>query len=728
MEYILEDTLTLIFCGVIFIIFFTSALALYLKISVTSKEIIGVNNSLLTFKKKPEVVDDEVVEHKWLTTQGSIAFQNYKAVEQLILNAPSLKSQWRNYSRSMQVPHKDFEVSEEKTPTLRNTIPVEKLFSFSEVFDTLINVRFFTSIPNKLTGFGLLFTFIGLMMGISEASIGLSSGNIADAKDSLNPLLRGASIAFTTSIVGLFLSMIFSVLEKFQFHKLEIILAEFCDLINERIDFVDSDKFASMQLDATKRQTKALSEFQFDQKRITDETIIRVAEQFKESLTETAGKELTQLGEIISKVSESLEFNITKLNEQHLKQQESSQKTAIQFEQAFEKITITLKGSLDDMVEKERSRVVETSSHYEKMIQSVQDSSQATIGEFEQAFEKITITLKNSLEDMEEREGSRLVETSSTYERMIKSVQGSSQDTIHEFEQAFSKINTALTESLGNMEEREAVRVNQTTLSFEKMIESLQSQVKNNTEQMDTSFTRIQQGFEQQTKLNGDSLHELAYESANQLLSDLRLASQTSMQEFMETANKKLENIQDNMAKGIAESEGSLSELLTKIPQAVNSMVKVSEEVNMTYHKMHTAHNTLNDLFDNVGNVTSQLSQSISELSNVNSQAADSSRVYADIANVVKNMTEANENSAKNTESTAALLQNTINKQAIQVRGMEDSMQSLFNGIESGLKDYSMQTNDYMQSLDQYTAGISDNLVEAINELKLTVNDIKSVA
>jgi hypothetical protein len=677
MEYIFSDRLTVIFCSVIFVIFLVSAFALYRKISVTSKDIVKVNNDLQNFKHKIEVVDDEIVEQRWATTQGSIAFQNYKAVNQLVLNAPSLKNQWRDYSRSMQVPHKDFEIGEEKTPTLRNTIPVDKLFSFSEVFDTLINVRFFTSIPNKLTGLGLLFTFVGLMMGISEASTGLSSGNIADAKNSLNPLLRGASIAFTTSIVGLFLSMVFSLLEKHQFHKLEIILAQFCDLINERIDFVDSDKLASMQLEATKMQTKALSEFQLDQQRITDETIIRVAEQFKESLTETTGKELALLGETITKVSESLENNITHLNEQHQQQQESSQKTVSQFELAFERITTALKGSLDDV---------------------------------------------------EEREGKRLVETSSNYDKMIQSVQGSSQETISQFEQSFEKINTALTTSLENMETREENRLNQTTSSFEKMIESLQNQVSANTEQMETAYSRINQSIEQQTKLSGESLHTLANESANQLLSELRIASQTSMQDFMDTANKTLENIQGNMAKSIAESEGSLGTLLTKIPQAVNSMVEVSEEVNMTYQKMHAAHNTLNDLFDNVGNVTSQLSQSTSELSKVNSQAADSSMIYADIVNVVKNMTEANENSARNTENTAALLQSTITTQSNQVKQMETSMRNLFSDIEDGLKSYSTQTNEYMKSLDQHTAGISDNLVEAIKELNLTVNDFKSVA
>ncbi|TOQ08322.1 hypothetical protein CGH04_20465, partial [Vibrio parahaemolyticus] len=68
-------------------------------------------------------------------------------------------------------------------------------------------MRYFNSVPNKLTGLGILGTFLGLVAGIYLASSGIGSNNIDEAKGALSHLLDGASLAFLTSIAGLITSM-----------------------------------------------------------------------------------------------------------------------------------------------------------------------------------------------------------------------------------------------------------------------------------------------------------------------------------------------------------------------------------------------------------------------------------------------------------------------------------------------------------------------------------------
>jgi hypothetical protein len=211
------------FCLFIVICFTVAFIYLYKKTAPITREIDGVNKALAAIKHKPEFDESgEFIEFKWSPSSLTVMYQNYEQMDKLISSTVSLKKQWRDYRRSMQEPGKDFTLSPEAAPILRNTIPTKKVFSFSEVLDTLINVRFLTSVPSKLTGLGLLFTFIGLIMGISEAAVGLGSNDIDAAKQALNPLLNGASIAFTTSVVGLALAMIFSFIEKNFFHKLII--------------------------------------------------------------------------------------------------------------------------------------------------------------------------------------------------------------------------------------------------------------------------------------------------------------------------------------------------------------------------------------------------------------------------------------------------------------------------------------------------------------------------
>ena len=65
-------------------------------------------------------------------------------------------------------------------------------------------------IPGSLTGLGILGTFVGLILGISE--IGFSSVDAALA--SVQTLLNGINIAFYTSIAGVILSILFNIVSK----------------------------------------------------------------------------------------------------------------------------------------------------------------------------------------------------------------------------------------------------------------------------------------------------------------------------------------------------------------------------------------------------------------------------------------------------------------------------------------------------------------------------------
>ncbi|MDO4557041.1 MAG: MotA/TolQ/ExbB proton channel family protein [Lachnospiraceae bacterium] len=68
-----------------------------------------------------------------------------------------------------------------------------------------------TQIPSTMTGLGILGTFVGLIMGISN--IGFSSVNVAIS--SLQTLIEGVSIAFYTSIAGMILSLMFNLTYKY---------------------------------------------------------------------------------------------------------------------------------------------------------------------------------------------------------------------------------------------------------------------------------------------------------------------------------------------------------------------------------------------------------------------------------------------------------------------------------------------------------------------------------
>lgn len=72
-------------------------------------------------------------------------------------------------------------------------------------------------LPSTFTGLGILGTFIGLLLGIS--SIGFSSVTVAIG--SIQTLLEGVRTAFYTSVAGVILSILFNLLYKFVWNRLE---------------------------------------------------------------------------------------------------------------------------------------------------------------------------------------------------------------------------------------------------------------------------------------------------------------------------------------------------------------------------------------------------------------------------------------------------------------------------------------------------------------------------
>ncbi|CAM4203436.1 hypothetical protein [Vibrio neonatus] len=390
MTTILQDPLTVIFSALIIIGALVAAFTLH---GATGKLIKQLNQAISELGKLKHQVDDDdegnEVEQDWIPNSASIAYQNYDKIHSLIQKVKYLAPSWRSYCRSMQLPDTHYTRKPGQAPVLRNTVQVNSVFNMETVVEPHVNVRQYTAIPNMLTGAGLLFTFVGLMIGISEASVGLSSSDIESAKASLNPLLSGASIAFTTSVVGIICSMIFSWYEKSRFHKLEVTVKDFSDYLASHVEVIDSDKLAAMQLEATEAQTKALTDFQVDQQRITDETISRVSREFRESLLKTAGTEIKQMGIVLQEMNTGLLSNIERFSEAQDKTWETTSKLTSNLEASVQSLTQQLSTSVEEM----SSREQEVITHVENVVSAMTDTVQAKVIEVS---ENYTTTMRQT--------------------------------------------------------------------------------------------------------------------------------------------------------------------------------------------------------------------------------------------------------------------------------------------------------------------------------------------
>lgn len=230
------------------------------------------------------------------------------------------------------------------TPRIYNGEAPADYFYRSSITPGRINLRFYNTVPNILTGLGILGTFIGLVAGIYLAGKGLGSGNAEKMQAALQKLLGGASLAFFTSIAGLLCSMLFNLYVKRRMHRLDAAIQRFVDALDARLERVTVESIATEQLEQSKQQTRTLEAFSSElafqiadelgkkvnadlgpvleklvdsveglrnqRKDDASEMIERTVDQFQQSLTGAAGEQLSALGQTLETMNETLSSTI----------------------------------------------------------------------------------------------------------------------------------------------------------------------------------------------------------------------------------------------------------------------------------------------------------------------------------------------------------------------------------------------------------------------------------
>jgi DNA repair exonuclease SbcCD ATPase subunit len=119
---------------------------------------------------------------------------------------------WREFDESL--------VLVEKTNRLYNTIDAQHFFNTHSLARGLTENRLLAAMPGILTAIGVIGTFAGLQLGLSALGSSLSTEGEAGVEELKNltngifTMIAGASIAFTTSLWGVLLSVLFNFGEK----------------------------------------------------------------------------------------------------------------------------------------------------------------------------------------------------------------------------------------------------------------------------------------------------------------------------------------------------------------------------------------------------------------------------------------------------------------------------------------------------------------------------------
>ena len=224
-----------------------------------------------------------------------IAFaSDYEAASAALGRNPLLGGAWRGFSHTLIIP------SGANRPIFA-TADATGWFDLGGIYRRAgSDLRYHAALPGLLVGAGLLFTFLGLAVGLSAASDVVAEGvDQLRRNAALRDLLGAASVKFVTSLVGLFLSITYALFRKSQLRVAERAQATLLDALGERLPLRLP---ASLQADANALAERQYAEIQ----RIGTDFFVNLGATLEQKFGEGLEQHIGPLAEAIRTLTERL--------------------------------------------------------------------------------------------------------------------------------------------------------------------------------------------------------------------------------------------------------------------------------------------------------------------------------------------------------------------------------------------------------------------------------------
>jgi methyl-accepting chemotaxis protein len=259
---------------------------------------------------------------------------NFEKLNNELLSDPTFGNLWYEYEKTLIKTKNDEGIDE-----VYSTIDSGYFINDNNIIEPRMNMQFYNSVPGSLTGLGILGTFLGLTIGLGQIDLG--SNDVQVLKDGIKGLLSGVATAFSTSLWGIFFSLIFTFLLKYQIKKIQSKIGKLNDSFEHLFIRKTPENILVEMLNQSRQQTLELKNFNdelalsiaeaLDERlasRLTptfDKLLLAIEElsdagtsKIAESISKSAGQEIAQLSEILSQVKDT--FESTANNSQDMQQ------------------------------------------------------------------------------------------------------------------------------------------------------------------------------------------------------------------------------------------------------------------------------------------------------------------------------------------------------------------------------------------------------------------------
>ena len=605
---------------------------------------------------------------------------------------------WNEFVETLILP----EPGEEKQ-IIRNTSEARRHLNDQTVIFEKIPFRLYDTVPNLLSGAGILCTFLGLAAGVGAAGNGLSSGDTTQMQSALERLLSGASLAFWTSVCGLGASMTFLAYERRWNRRLHITLVGWTNALDKRMEIVTPQSVALEQLRANRAAARELQEFNTD-----------LAVQIESALEErVADKLIPQLKAIASAID------------------------GVRSDQAADTSQLITK-ALDRFADELRGRA---GAEF--------DGMKGVLGELVPALDGVAASLNNS----QEQSGRQMREIASTVARTMEDGAQATRATVDAAVEALAEkmagTGDAQMQQMLNTTEAVAAEMRRTakeiieemTDAAAKAAEDAQSQAektaeihnKGNRDALDRLISRVDEHDAALRDRIGGMLADIAATNRG-TVGDLGAAAS----ELTNTVRKAARDVEQTISEMNANAAERGREAATTLTGATTRLEATSGALNAAAERNKNALDEARELAETTGELIQRINALPAKLEETYggmratadrlTRAADRSAEAADAGRAAS---ETFAGAAEETRKSAADFQRcqaevTAAWQEYRERfqGIDENAVKLFDEFEAGVVRWIDRTKRFTEELDDKTAEMINNLSAATKGLADAIEDL----
>lgn len=594
---------------------------------------------------------------------------------------------------------------------IKSNIPASEFFSeFTVCKSCGINTRIIDAGAGTLVGLGLLGTFLGLTLGIQ----GFDSSNSDNIQSSIQSLLDGMGTAFLTSLLGMFLSLVYTIFEKVWRNGLAKRLYD----LNQKLD--DDYYIDDVELSA------------YNQKVISSE----VTKKFSEELNSVSNALFDRISPLMHyqnteghdvPVANAIREILTNNEEQTRALKSFSSDLALELNDRLdETLSRQMQQRLIPLMESVDNTTKTVVEHIDQMALSV--SSPAT-----DMIERVVEELKDSLMGIMEEFKSTLSKNATNELENLALSLGTATKAIAEFPQNMANISDVLQLTITEVRNSIAEISNSSAAANSSAMKQMQEQIVFATNSISNAITEVKDVMNNITQSSEQSSNDLI-EKVAKSTSDMSSFMHQTMEQLAGVMQTSVQAMSDDIASQqtdlLALQEGTTSEVKKVVAQLSASWQESSEAIlsqtenllsrfDNTIERMSTTNSAVSGTMDLFQQAQSNITGSTAHLQTITGDMRTATETFR------KGQTEYSlslEKVQKETEEklheVVELFETAGNATDEYVEKIKNGLGQIFSQIQNGLNEYSRSVS---ASLQKYLDSYSTSLTSTTDALASTI-------